>query len=113
MSKTENSKEYCEECGKEITKGMKESQVVIYSNAEHTLDAEGLMDDMWGGVFCSSDCLKEHLGYYSQVQHNLLIKVERIIDEWLDIKGVDGCLRELLTQNRLDELKAKLKQLGK
>lgn len=85
-------KEYCEECGKEITKEMKASQQVIYANAEHTLDdGEGITsqcDPMFGGVYCCTDCYEEQAGHkiaykkgYQDAKKEMIEEFEKIIDE--------------------------------
>ena len=59
-----SNREYCENCKKEITKEMKESQQVIYANAEHTLTGEDddFCDPMFSGVFCCQNCYNEISG---------------------------------------------------
>lgn len=125
-------KEYCEECKKEITKEMKESQQVIYASAEHTLDGEdfSFCDPMFGGIYCSQDCYEEQAGhkvaYKKGFQAGEIIKHKSDLQQELENKtyelsvilGFDhhceGCfkLHELI-MDRINFIKKELEEIGK
>jgi hypothetical protein len=100
-------KEYCETCGKRITKKLKETQEVIYAGAEHTLSGGDLdfCDPMFGGVYCSEECYEEQSGITR-------VKIKTMKREVIFLKSIkeniDKRLKELLTEIKNIEKKGKL-----